>query len=65
MSEQAVTSKRYLGDAVYVDFDGYSVVLTTEDGIRSTNTIYLESGVMQSLLEYFQDLKAKMEGLGK
>lgn len=26
--------RAYLGDAVYVDFDGFSVVLTTEDGVR-------------------------------
>ena len=36
------TGKVYLGDGAYVDFDGYALVLTTEDGISVTNTVVLE-----------------------
>ena len=43
------TAKVYLGDAVYVTHDGYHIVLTTEDGIRTTNTVYLEPPVWAAL----------------
>lgn len=49
-------TKRYLGDAVYVDFDGWHLVLTTENGIETTNTIYLEPDVVLALREYLQGL---------
>lgn len=44
--------KRYLGDGVYADFDGYALVLTTENGIDAQNTIVIEASVMESLLRY-------------
>ena len=53
--------KHYLGDAVYVDFDGYMLVLTTEDGIRATNTIALEPEVYRALLQYVAILTARAE----
>ena len=45
--------KIYLGDGVYVDLnrDG-QFVLTTENGVRTTNTIYLEPEVWTALLVY-------------
>ena len=46
--------KKYLGDAVYADFDGYNVVLTTENGIEQTNVIVLEPSVISRLKEYFE-----------
>lgn len=50
-------TKAYLGDGVYVDFDGHALVLTTENGIQVTNTIVLESDVYSNLLEYVNRLK--------
>lgn len=41
--------KRYIGDGVYADFDGCNIILTVENGIRATNTIYLEPGVLDAL----------------
>ena len=55
--------KRYIGDGAYVDYDGYSLVLTTSDGIRDTNTIVMEPEVYAALLEYVEDLKAKAAAL--
>lgn len=51
--------KAYLGDAVYADFDDdfddrCRVILTTNDGISDTNTIYLEPEVLDAL---FANLK--------
>jgi hypothetical protein len=44
--------KTYLGDAVYAEYDGYYLVLTTEDGESITNRIYLEPEVLQALRAY-------------
>jgi hypothetical protein len=51
--------KDYLGDSVYVDFDGYMICLTTENGMGPTNTIYLEPEVYKALLSYVERLKAR------
>lgn len=45
-------SKAYLGDGVYIRTDGFSTILTTEDGISATNEIYLEPDVLRKLIEY-------------
>jgi len=42
-----MSKKLYLGDGVYVEYNG-DVILTTEDGIRVTNRIVLEPGVMEA-----------------
>lgn len=41
--------RQYLGDGLYVDFDGTQVVLSAENGIGATNTVYLEPGVFEEL----------------
>lgn len=45
--------KEYLGDGVYVDVEHGMLKLTTEDGIRTTNTIFLEVEVFKALQRYF------------
>lgn len=35
--------KQYIGDGVYAEFDGWALLLTTENGIEATNTIVLET----------------------
>ena len=45
-------NKVYLGDGVYANYDGYMLTLTTEDGIRVTNTIHLEPGIFSALTDY-------------
>jgi len=49
--------KTHLGDGVYADFDGFMVVMTTENGIEVTNTIYLEPEVLAALDLYREQLK--------
>jgi hypothetical protein len=51
------TTKRYLGDGVYVDVDERGIVLTTENGICATNTIVLEPEVMAALEQYLKALR--------
>lgn len=50
-------TKSYLGDGIYADFDGYQIVLTTENGLCTTNIVYLEPSVYQALLRYVDNLK--------
>lgn len=48
--------KEYLGDSVYVDHDGYYLILTTENGIQVSNTIYLEPDVWTNLEFYVEKI---------
>lgn len=57
------TMKVYLGDGVYCEWDGYALVLTTEDGASVTNRIVLESEVYAALVEYVAELQ-KITGAG-
>jgi hypothetical protein len=50
--------KEYLGDGVYVQHDGYALHLTTENGIETTNNIYLEPEVYVALVNYVKKLKS-------
>ena len=42
----------YLGDGVYVKFDGYGYELMADDHEDPSNTIYLETKVLRALIEY-------------
>ena len=49
-------NKAYLGDGVYIECDGLGqVVLTTNDGINTTNIIYLEPEVVQAMIKWVSD----------
>jgi hypothetical protein len=50
--------KHYIGDGVYVKYDGFALWLTTENGLATTNRICLEPDVLKAFLEYLQDWKA-------
>ncbi|MCK5609699.1 hypothetical protein KAR91_47940 [Candidatus Pacearchaeota archaeon] len=47
-------SKVYLGDAVYVDSDEHHVILTTEDGISTSNEIFLDNSVVEAFILYLK-----------
>ncbi len=51
--------KTYLGDGCYADFDGYHVKLTTENGIRTTNVIFLDVDTLDAFLTFVQEVAAK------
>ncbi len=55
-----IIEKRYIGDAVFVDFDGYHIVLTTSDGLVDTNRICLEPSVYLGLIEFEADLRQEI-----
>ena len=50
-----IETKRYLGDGVYSEFDGYQIKLTTSVGGSceyDSNMIYLDPVVVNNLLDY-------------
>jgi hypothetical protein len=49
--------KTYLGDSVYAEFDGFGIVLTTENGMGASNTIVLEPEVLRALNEFVERTK--------
>jgi hypothetical protein len=49
--------RRYLGDGVYVAFDGYAIVLSAEHGVTAT-TIVLEPAVWTALVAWVEALDA-------
>src|SRR5213593_2229673 len=58
LSRPPVSTKRYLGDGVYVDYNAAGqLVLTTENGVSVTNEIYLEPEVYGALTEYVRVLR--------
>ena len=55
--------KTYLGDGVYLDFSEYGAILTAENGIIATNTIYLEPEVGFTLWRELQNWLKPNEGV--
>lgn len=53
--------KVYLGDGCYVSFDGYALELTTSNGIKITNRIFLEPEIWDALNRFVARLKESTE----
>ncbi len=45
-------NKTYLGDGAYAEFDGFALVLTTENGIETTNRVVLEGDTWAALKKF-------------
>jgi hypothetical protein len=59
-------SKDYLGDGVYIDFDGYSFVITSENGMATPlATIVLEPDMPEKILAYKKRIEQALEDLHK
>jgi hypothetical protein len=54
-----MNNTQYLGDSIYVDFDGVALVLRTENGYPDDprNRIVLEPEVYEALAKYVERLK--------
>jgi len=46
--------KEYIGDAVYVVFDGYGIWLLANDSEYPTDRVYLEPNVLDSLNNFYK-----------
>ena len=49
--------KEYIGDGVYVAFDGFMLILTTEDGSKVYNTIFLFPSVWKNLKDFAEKVR--------
>ena len=49
--------RTYLGDAVYVEVMNGMLSLTTHDGVKCMEQIYLEPQVMDALVAYYEAAK--------
>ena len=58
-------NKIYLGDGAYAEYDGYALILTTEDGVRVTHSIYLEPEVYKMLELFVHKLRTEIESDSK
>ena len=52
--------KAYIGDSVYVQYDGRGIILTTENGYRDDprNKIYMEPEVIEGFFSFVERIKA-------
>ena len=50
-------SKRYLGDGVYAEVDDEFILLTTNNGLETTNKIYLEKETLTNLFNYVNEIE--------
>lgn len=49
--------KTYIGDGVYAEFDGFSIILTTENGYdRPTNTIVIEPSHLDAINNFYKNM---------
>lgn len=55
METQLTTTKKYLGDGVYLRSDGYHIILSTENGLEVTNEIFLDPVIWDKLLSALVD----------
>lgn len=46
--------KDYIGDGVYVAYDGYGIALNANDPANPTDSIYLEPEVCAGLMRFIQ-----------
>ena len=55
-------TKSYLGDGCYATFDGFAFELLTENGIETTNRVYLEPEVFRAMIDYVRVRTGKYSG---
>ena len=51
----------YIGDGVYVEYDGHSIILKANSHLEPTDTIYLEPAVLSALIKYEQRLMRQIK----
>ncbi len=51
----------YIGDGVYVEFDGYGIILKANDFYCPTDTIHLEPRVLSILLQFAKRMEVKYD----
>jgi hypothetical protein len=52
-----MSNKIYLGDGLYADYDGYQIEIYASNGIHKTNSVFLDSLVLDKFLKFVEKLK--------
>ena len=52
-----MNEKRYLGDGVYAEYDGFHIVLKTGNPEVPNDTIFLEDSVFYALLDFAKKIE--------
>lgn len=50
-------TESYLGDGLYVSFDGYQIALKANHHLYPTDTVYLDPSVYENLVKFVEKLK--------
>ncbi len=60
-------AKRYIGDSVYIEFDGFNIILTTNNGYPDDprNRIAMEPAVLESFRRWVKELEGAIAAYRK
>lgn len=53
----------YIGDSVYIRFDGYSFVIYTDNGNGAENEIYLEPDMIEEITNYADKVRETIKAV--
>ena len=56
-----MTLNDYLGDGLYVSYDGYHYRLYASDGISTSNEVFLDAGVLNNFIRFLEHVKASKQ----
>jgi hypothetical protein len=51
----------YLGDGLYVEFDGWQYKLYASNGVRITNEVYLDESVLAAFFDFVKRSKEQRD----
>lgn len=54
---KATAPTEFLGDGLFVSYDGYQYRLYASNGISVTNEVFLEPSVLQNFLHYISRIR--------
>ena len=55
--EAKINYNQYLGDGLYVDYDGWQVEVYASNGISATNKVFMDPSVLKAFLRYIESRK--------
>ena len=61
--DDSKTTRAYLGDGLYADYDGFQIRLWASDGVTMTNEVFLDPYVLQNLIIFAERLRAEQEAV--
>jgi len=59
LPENNLIAKDYMGDGVYIEDAGFTVILTTENGICAQNTVHIEPLVWECIQRYMKRVEER------